>query len=359
MHGEPRSPATGCYDNPMHWLALALLLAPPDRSVVEVQRPGEPMLWALDWNAPASCPTRADVIARIRSYIPAIDEPPLQVPRARLRVDASVEQLADAWTVRLDMSGEDGSTERSFSAASCEELADAVALVAAVSLDPVVVAREIADDPPAVVAEQPVEPAAEPTNDLEPAPPVLEPSPSRLEPTPDEIDPSRDRNFQIGLRVFGGGGFGPTATGYGALGAGAALFGRLWRWSLDGGGWLPRTIRSEQAAGRFWGWWLGTRGCVVPSRRSIEFPICAGLELGQVRATGLAPALNTRAANYPWVAASIGGGVTWVIIERVAIFVDAAALVPFISGDFRVDDQTLQRLIPIGMRASLGIEVRL
>lgn len=348
----------------MNWLALALLLAPPDQPVVEVQHPGEPVLWAFDWNAPSDCPTRVDVVARVRSYLPAIDEPPLQVPRARLRIDASVEQITDAWTVRLDMSGEQGSTERSFSAASCEELADAVALVAAVSLDPVVVAREVAEAQSAVTSEQPPEPPAAQETNPEPAPALLEPpsdapEPPLLEPSSEAREPSPARNFQIGLRVFGGGGYGPTATGYGAVGAGAALFGRLWRWSLDGGGWLPRTIRSEQAAGRFWGWWLGTRGCVVPSRRTIEFPFCAGLELGQVRALGLAPALNPRAANYPWAAASISGGVTWVIIERVAIFVDAAAIVPFISGDFRVGDQSLERLVPIGVRASLGLELRL
>jgi hypothetical protein len=342
----------------VNWLALALLLAPPDRSVVEVQRPGEPVLWALEWNAPASCPDRADVIARIGSYLPALDEPPLQVPRAKLRVDASVEQLADAWTVRLDMSGEHGSTERSFSASSCEELADAVALVAAVSLDPVIVAREVAenDSPPPVAAAQPVEPiepAAAPEDNLEPTPSLPE-----FMPASDEPNAFAPRNFQIGLRVFGGGGYGPTTTGYAVLGAGAALFGRLWRWSLDGGGWLPRTIRTEQAAGRFSGWWLGTRGCVVPSRRTIEVPFCAGLELGQARAIGVAPARNTRAANYPWIAASVSGGVTWVIIERIAIVVDAAVLVPFFSGDFRVGDQTLQRVVPIGVRASLGLELR-
>jgi hypothetical protein len=343
----------------VNWLALVLLLAPPDGSAVEVQRPGEPVLWALDWNAPASCPDRDDVITRIASYLPTLEQPPRQVPRARLRVDASVEQIADAWTVRLSMSGEHGGTVRSFSATTCEELADAVALVAAVSLDPVVVARELVEVPLAGAITQPITqpigPVAAPEVDLEPAPDELELTLSLLEPAP---DPIVARNFGIGLRAFGGGGYGPTTTGYASLGAGAAMFGRLWRWSIDGGGWLPRTIRSEDAAGRFWGWWLGTRGCVVPSRRMIELPLCAGLELGQVRALGVAPARNTRTGSYPWAAASISGGVTWVIIERVAIFVDAAALVPFFSGDFRVGDQSLQQVVPIGVRASLGVELR-
>jgi hypothetical protein len=342
----------------VYWLVLGLLLTPPDPSdgsVVEVQRPGEPVLWALEWRAPASCPTRTDLVARIRSYLPALDEPALQVPRARLRIAASVEQTANAWSVRLNMSGEQGSSERSFSAETCEEIAGAVALVAAVSLDPVVVTRELAEARAAATSAPPPKPQTEP----EPEPDLEDSPPPVPEPAPEEIEAPFARNFQIGLRVFGGGGYGPTTTGYGAIGAGAALFGRLWRWSLDGGGWLPRTVRSDQAAGRFWGWWLGTRGCVVPALRAVEVPVCAGLELGQVLATGLAPALNARGAGYPWVAASISGGVTWVIIERVAVFVDAAALLPLISGDFRVGDQTLQQVVPVGVRATIGIELRL
>lgn len=349
----------------MNALALALLLASPalpDGGVVEVQRPGEPVLWALEWDAPTSCPTQAELVARIRSYLPALDEPALDVPRARLRVNARIEPLADAWSVRLSMSGEYGSSERSFAAATCDELANAVALVAAVSLDPVVVTRELAEAPPVAASDQRPEPDPEPEAKLEEEA-ELDPLVASLhepEPEPDdEIEAAPARNFEIGLRVFGGGGYGPTTTAYGALGAGAALFGRLWRWSIDGGGWLPRTIRGERAAGRFSGWWLGTRACVVPSRGKLELPLCAGVELGQARALGLAPARNVRAASYPWVAASISGGVTWVILEQVAVIVDAAALVPFVSGEFRVEDQSLQQLVPVGVRAMIGVELRL
>jgi hypothetical protein len=341
------------------WLALALLLASPAEPSVEVQRPGEPVLWALDWDAPASCPTRTDFLVRVRSYVPALEEPPLEVPRARLRIDAKIEQVSGMWTVQLAMSGEHGSSERSFSASTCEELADAVALVTAVSLDPVVTAREVAE---ARAAALPVAPPLEPLEDEpEPEPPVevREPDVELVSSPPDELEPAAPREFRIALRVTGGGGFGPTLTGYGALAAGFALFGRRWRWSLDGGGWLPRTIRSEQAAGRFWGWWVGTRGCFVPRLSTVEFPLCAGLELGQVRAAGLQPALNTRAAAYPWIAASVGGGISWVIVDRVAIVADVAALVPFIAGDFQVGEQTLQRLVPVGVRAMLGLELRL
>lgn len=341
----------------MKWFALTLLLAAPAETPVEVQRPGEPVLWALEWEAPVSCPTRDDLLARVRSYLPELEEPPVEVSRARLRIEARIEPLAVDWTVRMRMSGEQGTSERSFSAASCEELTDAVALVTAVSLDPVIAAREIAG---ARAAAQVVETQDEPT-EPEPEPPVEEPPEEPASPlaVPDDAEPVPRRDVEIALRVGGGGGFGPTATGYGALAAGVALFGPRWRWSLDGGGWLPRTVRSEQAAGRFWGWWVGTRGCFVPRRDPVEFPLCGGFELGQVRAVGLQPALNARDASYPWVAASVGAGISWVIIDRVALVADVAGLVPVIRGDFQVGDQTLQRLAPVGVRALLGLELRL
>ncbi len=342
----------------MKWLALALLLAPSEPPAVEVQRPGEPVLWALDWRAPEGCPTRTELLERVRSYLPEIEDPPAEVPRARLRVEASVEPIAAEWAVRMRMSGEQGSSERRFSASTCDELADAVALVMAVSLDPVIAAREVARASAAARLAIP-----EPEPELEPEQPrdVREPevvSHSSVS-DDDEPEPATPRDFLIGLRVFGGGGFGPTTTGYGSLGAGVALFGPRWRWSLDGGGWLPRTIRTDQAAGRFWGFWVGTRGCFVPGRDTLEVPLCGGVELGSVRAAGLEPALNPRDANYLWAAASASVGVAWVITERVALVADVAALLPFLVGDFRVGDQSLQRTVPFGMRATLGLELRL
>lgn len=340
----------------MQQLALALLLASP----VEVQRPGDPVLWALDWAAPPSCPTRAEFLVRVRSYLPALEEPPWEAPpRARLRIDASLEQLDGKWTVQLRMSGERGSTDRSFSAETCEELTDAIALISAVSLDPVLTAREVADARAAAAVQDAKPPEPEPEPEPEPDPADVLEELAELdwaEAPPDEV--ATPRSFGIGLRVVGGGGFGPTATAYGSLAAGLALFGARWRWSLDGGGWLPRTIRRDRAAGRFWAWWVGTRGCFVPRRGEVEFPLCGGVEAGQVRATGVAPARNTRDANYPWAAASLGGGVSWVIIDRVALVADIAALLPFVAGDFRVGDQTLQELVPVGLRALLGLELR-
>jgi hypothetical protein len=355
----------------MNWLLLALLLVPPEQPAVEVQRPGEAVPWALAWDAPSTCPTRAQVIAAVRGYLPMLEEPPADVARARLRINARVEVSEGEWHARLELSGVYGSTTRSFSAASCSELADAVALVFAVSLDPVVVAegvaqaRREADEPPTVA-----EPASEPED-----PPPRAREPDELASEPDEPLPPRLQVFEpveqsagrpsVGARLFGGGGFGPTTAGYGALGLGVAVFDRRWRWVLEGGGWLPRTILTEELGGRFSGWWIGSRGCFVPalrrrpdSARALEFPLCGGVEAGQVLAVGLAPAVDTRRASQPWIAGSLGAGLSFAINERLALFVDAAALLPFVRGSFDIGDRAVQVLTPVGVRASLGVELR-
>jgi hypothetical protein len=342
------------------WLLFALLLAPPPGSRgVEIQRPGDAVTWTLSWDAPAPCPAREQVVAAIRAYLPALDQPPSTAPRADLQIRAQLEHVDGEWSARLDLSGREGASERRFSAASFAELSDAIALVAAVSLDPVLVSREF--ERLEAAAATPPKPDPEPTPISPPTPPInADPAPRRdLDLVLVNPDPPRPRTFQVGLRLHGGGGYGPTTTGYGAIGAGVAIFARPWRWALDGGWWLPQTLVREQAGGRFQAWWLGTRGCFVPARGTLEFPLCAGIEAGQTLARGLPPALNTQAAAYPWAAASLAPGLAWVINQRLALTAEAALLLPFVSGKFNAGDQTLQSLAPVGLRVLLAVELRL
>ena len=345
---------------PVKWLVFALLLAPPSGGrAVEIQRPGEAVTWTLSWQAPPTCPPREQVVGAIRAYLPALEEPPAAAPRANLQIRAQLEQVDGEWSAQLDLSGREGATQRHFAAASCTELSDAIALVAAVSLDPVLVSREIARLEAAAAAE--VIETPEPEPEPEPLrPPDPEPSPDpRLALDLGDQDQPTPRNFQIGLRLHGGGGYGPTNTSYGALGAGVAIFARRWRWGLDGGWWLPRTLVDSQASGRFSAWWLGTRGCFVPRRNKLEFPLCAGLEAGQLLARGLPPAVNTRDATLVWVAASLSPALAWVITPRVALAAEAALLLPLVTGSFMVGDQSVQSISPVGLRALLAVELRL
>ncbi|KIG14100.1 hypothetical protein DB30_07096 [Enhygromyxa salina] len=348
----------------MTWLALALLLGPATPETVPVQRPGDPVTWVFEWRAPPACPGREQLIARIHEYLPQLEDPPEQAAHAMLRISAEVVVAGDTWQANVRVSGRDGDQARSFSAPSCTELADASALIAAVALDPVLAARSVALTlEPAPTSPPDPTPEPDPDPDPEPQRPRPEPPAGDSVPTTSIVisePPPPPRNFQIGLRLQGHASYGPTTTGYAGIGGGLALFDGLWRWQLEGGWWTPRRVNlSDGRAGRFQAWWVGTRGCVVPSAGALEFPLCPGVEAGQVIGEGIEPTTNRSKARYAWVAGVLGQGLNWVITDRVALSTEATLLVPFTRGQFSIDEQALQAITPVGVRAMFGLEVRI
>src|SRR5690606_25800347 len=175
-----------------------------------------------------------------------------------------------------------------------------------------------------------------------------------------EPAPRRPRP-RVGLRAFGGGGFGPTRGGHGNVGATLALFGDRWRWE-QGASWsIPRTVAvGAEVRGRFDAWSVGTRGCFAPiAANVIELPLCAGIEAGQVRGRGLAPLAVTRRAALPWIASKLAQGLWWAPIEQLAIGVELELIVSLTRGRFVVSDIEVERIAAIGLRGLAGIEVRL
>jgi hypothetical protein len=347
------------------WLVTALLSASPEAGEVPVQRPGEGVELVLDWQAPAGCPVRAALLAELRTLVPGLPDEVPEQGTARLRVEARV-GLADAgsapWTVELTTITAEGTRVRSFAARRCEDAAEATVLVVAVTLDPVAVASSFRE---ASVAAKPEPPEPEPPEPPEPEPTQPLPRPASSSGDADTLvlsDPptSRARAPRVGLRLFGSGGYGPTNTGYGGMGGSVAIFDRRWRWDLAAGWSIPRVIRLDDGrGGSFDGWWIGSHGCFVPETRDVEFPTCAGIEAGLVRGRGRSPTANTEQASLPWVAAAIGQGIAWAPIERLAIGLDLTLLVPLGRGSFVIDDREVQRLVLVGARALLGIELRL
>ncbi|MFV8754659.1 hypothetical protein ACNOYE_29280 [Nannocystaceae bacterium ST9] len=342
-------------------LLIGLALAPAGEPAI--QQPDEPVVWALDWQAPVECPTRADVVAGIREYLPEIDEPASGPGRAELRLDVEVTSERGSWTAFVRASGREGNDERRFSAPACGELADAVALIGALALDPVLVARRTQ----VVSASELVN---EPEGPIElPEPPELDVELDEVEPEPEPLrglssiatpDPSpRARAVELGIGVQGLGGWGPIEAGFGGLAGSFAVFAGRWRWQLDGGGVFPRTPTLADGRGaRIVGWWLGSRGCVVPRIGAVELPACAGVEAGQVRARGVAPTTHVRGGVQPWVALLVSPGLRWAVLDRLALTADATLLVSLVRGRFVIGDEPLASVVPIGFRGALGLEVR-
>ena len=155
MHGVRRfSSGIGC--------ACALL--------VSWSAPANAATFELGWRAPSACPTQAEVLAKATRLLG--HEPGATLERP-LAVDALVEQLPDD-TWRLELTLGDQSPTRSVAASSCDELADADALLIALSIDPSLDPGAIAPVAPATAPEPaaPPEPVPAPSEPVAPSPPA-------------------------------------------------------------------------------------------------------------------------------------------------------------------------------------------
>ncbi|HEX6277580.1 MAG TPA: hypothetical protein VFZ53_31265 [Polyangiaceae bacterium] len=132
------------------------------------------------WSAPADCPTREVVLARTERLLGRDIRASLTVSVA---IDARVAWLGgESWELRV-VSGGAGAAPRRIAARSCDEIADAAALVTALSIDPTL---PIA--PPSSIgvfesdAAPTIPPASETAAEPRPAPPP--PDRPRDEPPP-------------------------------------------------------------------------------------------------------------------------------------------------------------------------------
>lgn len=346
-------------------------LADPDAPPPDVQRPSQ---LQLEWKAPAACPDIDELRTRLRDRLPGVDQPlsPDMVP---LDVTASILATEDeGFEARIELRNREGAGERTLSSRDCSLLTDAIVLVIAVTLDPVTTAERVSQRETPDPADRPrAEPSVD-TREADPAvAPVIEPAPASTR-ADQELDASSSRSsgadadgvgssmpaLQLGLRVLGGGGFGPTNTGYASLAGSVALLGDRWRVAIDGRWAVRRSVlRDDGAGGQFDAWLLGVVGCYVPGRAKLELPVCAGVEAGQVRGQGIATLPSVDRAAVPHVALRLTPGVAWVPIERLAIGFDLELAAPLTRGEFVVDAIVVQRVVPVAVRAMLGIELRL
>jgi hypothetical protein len=346
-------------------LLLAALLgwAPP----VEVQRPhDEPPTLALSWSTAgaSACPTRAQMLERIGAQGVAGqigDWVPERHEQAALAVEVDVAIDGDRWRANLTLIDADGRSQRSFTAESCAALAEATALIVAVTLDPVAVASFHASVAASGEPEPPEpEPEPEPVAPREP-PPELAPIDLTLSSTTTVDGPEQrwPEGLRVGLSLHGGVGWGPTAALHAPVGGRVGLFGSRWRVELGGRYSTPRTIESNLAAGIFDAWVVEGRGCFVPTARTVEFPLCPGVEFGSVRGRGVPPTSDPLRRSFLWVAPSLSQGISWAPVERFAIGLELGLMVPVTRGRFVVAQSRINNLAVVGGRALVVLELRL
>lgn len=356
--------------------------------------PPEPGL-VVQWEAPAGCPDAAAVRARVVRLVGEA-----AAGAARLTARAAVRAEGGRWALDLELSGETGTGRRALAAARCDELAGAAALVIAIAVDPRAAlagpaaaawegpdvpgvedrSQETGEDggsgvvplPPAPEGEAPGvgEAQADGAADGPPvggagrgAPPVEVALEDRTGETGREGQVRRDRSrVRIGLRATAGIGFARILPRPGAtVGLTLSAAGRGWRVEL-GGVYLPPVPGGTAAIGGLFQ--LGAaelRGCPAPAWRRIEVPLCAGLQIGGMQGRGRGSGLTrTDTARALWLAATLGAALAWRPRERVALWVQADAIVAILRPSFvTVGGMTVHEAARAGGQALVGVEVRL
>lgn len=305
----------------------------------------------LGWRAPESCP---DVTAA-RATIDALLDGHAPDPARRVTADVVIEADAAGFLARVRIVEGDAVGEREVVAPTCEEVADASALIVAMAIDP----RLGGSDAPSPDVPQALDTAV-------PEPVVPTPSgerAARLPTTPRAADdppavrPARARLRGL-VRASAGVGVGtvPTVTGVVAIGLGVA--GPRWRAELDADVWTPRRRDDVTIGVEVTGWSVGVRGCGSPLARRLEIPLCIGARAGAAHGRGVGD-LVARRQVAPWLSATLGAGLWGWITPRFALALDVDAVVALTRPAFVVQPSGfVVRAPPAGVRAVFGPVLR-
>ncbi len=165
---------------------------------------------------------------------------------------------------------------------------------------------------------------------------------------------------RLGLSALGAyeTGVRPTS-GAGVLVAGALLW-RYLRLEAIGGYWFERSVRfaaQPESGADVSLIAVGGRACPTYPW-AVEASICAGLDLGQLRADPVALA-DESAGRSLWAAAILSAGIAWAPVELVAIRASGEAFFSLVRPSYEVMGfGEVHRPARFGGRGLLGIEVR-
>ncbi len=301
----------------------------------------------VQWHAPPQCPDPAAFEARVGALLGDAGELDAQavvtvVPDPRGGFVAEV-RCVTAGTA----------TVREVRGPVCESVADAAALVLAVQIDALAVEAAIDLDA------RPMPPSLPEPTRVAPRPPAAPTSP------PTAAPPRRARRLRGAVFVGGGGSLRQVPGASPAIAIGGALLLRRARVQLDATWVLDRTARlpaPDTDAGANIGLVTASlRAGFVPAVRTVEFPLLAGLEVGDMTARGVG-VTNARLRHGAWVAALLGAGLAWAPVPGFALRLDPTLALAIARPRFGVDAaggvRTLAQAPVVGVRLAAAIEVR-
>lgn len=342
---------------------------------------GAPTGLPIRWDSPPACVDAAAVPARVAALVSA------PVPAVTVGLGAQQHADRDGWTVSLVLEPADAvALRRTLEGRDCATLTEAVVLVVAVHLDAVAAAGVLAREQPSTGSEgrepsavPPVESAAvregagPARGEGEGSPRFEGAAPREGSADADERAPSRPRPRALAsVAVAGEVGVQPRA------GAALELAGGL-GWShvrvelgaLASVGPDAASERLATVGGRFRLLTGLVRGCGVPGNERVELPLCGGLELGDLRATGtglrrpatvdapwVAAVASARPQWSPWPRAESGSGERR--RARLAVGALLDLVIPLRRHRFATPEAGLVHAVdPVAVRLGLRVELRL
>jgi hypothetical protein len=343
-------------------LLAGLAVASAYASVLAEEPPEtEPML-DFRWDAPEGCPDQSEVRTKVDRLL---ERAPTRSRQGRVTAIARIREVEnETWHLRLWVVTATETRERSLEHRGCDALADATALVLAIAIAPELLANldpeslELLDhaaepEPAADAAESPREPDDGPQQ-----PEAVRPRPSPA--------PKRSRSRlrpRGGARLAAGVGAGALPKVGAEISLVPALLWRRARFEVLGRYSPRRSVRFADvpdSGADLSMWTVGARGCpVFTTRVPLEFPLCAGFEIGQIRASDV-NLVDGEKANRLWAAFSLAAAVVYVPIRHLAVWALVEGFAPVTRPRFTAEGERepLHRPWPAGVRALIGPEVR-
>lgn len=298
---------------PSALVAAALLLsAPPARAQPEAPAPVD-----LQWRAPPSCPTRAEVLAALARLRP----PGATRASSPVRVVAAVETRDDgAWSLTLESHAGPDPSRRHLVTPSCAQAASATALIVALVLD--------------------TAPAA------------------RATPRPAVPPPRSTTPWQLALRASASADLGSLPAPSPGLELTASLTWRRLRVEGSFTYWFAQRAMADRVGGDI-GLVTGSlRGCALLHRGRWEPRLCGVVEGGAMHGTSVGLP-QTNGGSSPWWAALVGVAVGWRVSDRVSLHAGVDAGVPLSAPDFVIGGVgQVHRPGDVLLRGALGAEWR-
>ncbi len=340
----------------------------------------------LRWEAPAECPSAAEVSRRLEVL--------LGEGTFAGSAHARVRGGGTSWSLDLAIRWREHEEERRLEATSCDGLADAAVLLLALLAENEAetgepgAAAEV-DQPPVGGAEAKAEvdvgpsegPTEGPAEASEARPEVAEDGPRpgpevEVEALPPESsDPleggaealrggevrRRPRAKGVALQVGGALDYGSLAGVAGGIGLGVVALTERFRLVL-GGRYLPPRRTGSTASyarnGRIDAGYGRLGACVRLGRGRIEAPICAVAEIGALRAAEFGVD-GDRGALDLWAAIAAGPSLMVEVTPQIVLYADLEVAAPLARSRYVFADDVLYETARVPLRAGLGIEFRI